>query len=163
MRRLATIFVIAMAVLVFPGTSLISLSSWAFAAELDRAEYVAAAEPICKKAVKENLGIFRDIKAAAPQKASKRIARAASGFHNRLLELEAVPQPTTDEPRLKKWLTALATETELLAALSRSLKAEKKAQAQRNAERLHKNANYANNLVLGFGFAYCTLDPGRFL
>lgn len=143
--------------------SLLPLPHQASASDLNRAEYVAAAEPICKRAVEANLGIFKGIRAANLKKAAKRFSRAAASFRKRLRELEAVPQPTADEPRLAKWLEALGVETELLADLGSSLKAEEKARAKHYAERLRQNANHANNLVLGFGFAYCTLDPGRFL
>jgi hypothetical protein len=132
------------------------------AGELDRAEYIAAAEPVCERAAKENIGLFRRIRAISPMEAGTRFVRAAARFRKRFRELEAVPQPTVDEARLTKWLAALNTETELLAALGSSLRADEKGRAQHYAESLRKNANYANNLVLGFGFAYCTLDPGRY-
>jgi len=135
----------------------------ACASEVTRAEYVMTADPICKRAVQANLGLFRGIKPARLKAIANRFLRAAKSFRKSVRELAAVPRPSADEPTLSRWLDALRTETDLLADLGSSLKAEEKARAQHYAKRLHKNANYADNLVLSFGFAYCTLDPGRFI
>jgi hypothetical protein len=138
----------------------------AFAAEISRAEYVESVEPLCKKDVEDTAGIFKgvgaEIKEERLKKASHRFSRAAGIFRTRLRALQAVPQPTADEQRLGEWFDALRTEVKLLAEVGGSLRAEQKGRAEHLVKQLHQNANRANNLVLGFGFAYCTLDPGRF-
>lgn len=139
----------------------------ALAAEVTRAEYIETVEPVCKKAVEQNANIFRGVSTEIQQgklkKASRRFTKAAAAFEPKLQILEETPQPDADEQRLGEWISALDYEVTLLKQVGSALRAEKKGRAEHLSKLLHKNANHANNLVLGFGFAYCTLDPGRFV
>jgi hypothetical protein len=139
----------------------------ALASEVTRSEYVASVEPACKAETEANLGIFKgvkqEIKAGELKGAAKRFSRAAKAFTKGLNEIEAVSRPSADENRIAKWIGFLRIEGRLLAKIGTSLKANKKHQVQGNVLLLYHNANLANNAVLGFGFNYCKLNPGRFL
>ena len=136
------------------------------AAELSREEYVARVEPICKTNVLANKRIFKgakgEVKAGKLKQASTHFSRAATAFAKTIGQLEAVPQPVTDEARLAKWLGYLRAEKNLIQKVGRALAANDKHRAESYSVDLNHNSNLANNTVLGFGFDYCRIDPSRF-
>lgn len=136
------------------------------AAELSRDEYVSRVEPICKTNVTANKRIFKgakaEVKAGELKKASTHFFRAATAFAKTISQVEAVPQPVTDEARLAKWLGYLRTEKNLIQKVGRALAANDKHKAESYSVDLNHNSNLANNTVLGFGFDYCRIDPSRF-
>src|SRR6201996_6151499 len=98
MRTIATVFgslVVAMV-----------LAASAFAAEVSRDEYKAAAEPICKTSAKANerilSGVRKEVKEGKLKTAAAKFAKAAKEQASTLGQLEALPQPAADEPRLAK-------------------------------------------------------------
>ena len=103
------------------------LAVTAFAAEVSRDEYKTAAEPICKTSAKANerilSGVRKEVKEGKLKTAAAKFAKAAQEQASTLKQLEALPQPAADEPRLAKWLSYLKLEAELFATAGRKLKA----------------------------------------
>ncbi len=158
MRTIATVFgslVVAMV-----------LAASAFAAEVSRDEYKAAAEPICKTSAKENerilANIRKEVKTGKLKPAAAKFAKASKAQAAALKELEALPQPAADEARLGKWLSYLKIEAELFAAAGRKLNSGDKAGAEHITSKIAQNANKANLQVLPFEFRYCRQEPSKY-
>jgi hypothetical protein len=147
------------------GLALIVVAT-AFAAEVSRDEYKAAAEPICKNNVKANerilAGVRNEVKTGKLKTAGVKFGQASVGQTQALRELEALPQPSADEARLGKWFSYLKIEAELFATAGKKLKAGDKPGAEHITTKLTQNANKANLQVLPFGFRYCRLEPSKF-
>ena len=158
MRTIATVF----------GSLLVAmvLAASAFAAEVSRDEYKAAAEPICKTSAKENERILanvrKEVKTGKLKPAAAKFAQASKAQAGALQKLEALPQPTADEARLGKWLSYLKIEAELFATAGRKLNSGDKAGAEHITTKLAQNANKANLQVLPFGFRYCRQEPSKY-
>jgi hypothetical protein len=142
------------------------LAAAAFAAEVSREEYKAAAEPICKSNTQVNerilAGVRKEVSKGKLKPAAAKFAKAATALKVALRELEAVPRPSADESRLAKWFSLVAIEAELFATAGRKLKAGDKPGAEHVVTKLTQNANKANVEVLPFGFRYCRLEPAKF-
>jgi hypothetical protein len=158
MRTIATVFgslVVAMV-----------LAASAFAAEVSRDEYKAAAEPICKTSAKENERILanvrKEVKTGKLKPAAAKFAQASKAQAGALKKLEALPQPTADEARLGKWLSYLKIEAELFATAGRKLNSGDKAGAEHITSKIAQNANKANVQVLPFEFRYCRQEPSKY-
>lgn len=138
----------------------------AFGAELTRDEYVSRVEPICKRNTEVNKRIFNgakdEVKAGKLKQAAKRFFRASQALGKATRQLNAVPKPANDAPKLSKWIGYLKREGGLLGEIGKALAQEKKGKAQGLSVRLRRNSNLANNSVLAFGFKYCRIDPSRF-
>jgi hypothetical protein len=158
MRTIATVvgsLVVAMA-----------LAASAFAAEVSRDEYKAAAEPICKTSAKENERILanvrKEVKTGKLKPAAAKFAQASKQQSGALKQLEALPQPAADEARLGKWLSYLKIEAELFATAGRKLNSGDKAGAEHITSKIAQNANKANVQVLPFEFRYCRQEPSKY-
>lgn len=142
------------------------LAASAFAAEVSRDEYKAAAEPICKASTKANERILanvrREVKTGKLKSAAAKFAKASKVQAQALKELEALPRPGADEARLGKWLGYLKTEADLFASAGKQLKAGKKAPAEHDIAKIAQAANKANSQVLPFEFRYCRQEPSRY-
>jgi hypothetical protein len=138
----------------------------ALAAEVTREEYVAQIEPICKTNTKANerilAGVEKKVKKGQLKIAAGQFAKASEAFGKAIKQIKAVPQPTADAAKLKKWLGYLEEEKKLLLETSKALKAGNKSRAQTLSVRLTHNANLANNSVLSFEFNYCLIDSSKF-
>src|SRR6187401_757995 len=72
-----------------------------------RTEYVAQVDPICKansdanKSILKNAG--RKQRAGNLKGASRDVMKVAGNFAKTLTQIEAVPRPPEDSPRLEKW------------------------------------------------------------
>lgn len=136
------------------------------AAEISRDEYVARVEPICKANTEANKKIFKGakekVKAGKLKQGASHFFRAATALGKTIKQLKAVPQPTSDEAKLKKWIGYLGTEQSYFKRIGQALAAEDKPKAQSLSVRLNRNSNLANNTVLAFGFDHCRIDPTRF-
>lgn len=141
-------------------------SQGALAAEVSREEYTASAEPICKADTEANERIFKgakeQVKEGRLKAASAHFSRAKQALSKTIKQLASLPEPTSDEARLQKWLSYLGVERDLLGRIGASLAREDKPGAQELSVRLNRNSNLANNTVLAFGFKWCRIDPGRF-
>jgi uncharacterized protein involved in high-affinity Fe2+ transport len=142
------------------------LAASAFAAEVSRDEYKAAAEPICKTSAKENERILanvrKEVKTGKLKPAAAKFAKAAKEQAAALKELEALPQPAADEARLGKWLSYLKIEAELFATAGRKLNSGDMAGAEHITSKIAQNANKANLQVLPFEFRYCRQEPSKY-
>jgi hypothetical protein len=142
------------------------LAASAFAAEVSRDEYKAAAEPICKTSAKENERILanvrKEVKTGKLKPAAAKFAQASKQQSGALKQLEALPQPAADEVRLGKWLSYLKIEAELFATAGRKLNSGDKAGAEHITSKIAQNANKANVQVLPFEFRYCRQEPSKY-
>jgi hypothetical protein len=144
----------------------LAIASLASAAEIDRAEYKAQVEPICKTNAKANEAILKPVRKLVKEDklkpAASRFTQASAALKKTLTQLKAVPQPTADEAKLAKWLGYIKTEADLFAKAAKKLKAGQKGAAQQVVNKLTSTANLANATVLSFEFHYCKLEPSKF-
>jgi hypothetical protein len=145
------------------------LATTAFAATSPtqtRESYVAAVEPICKTNTKANeqilAGVRKKIQKGQLAVAAGQFGKAATAFGKAVKQIKAVPQPVADVAKLKKWFGYLDGQARMLGEISKALRNDQKAKAQTLSVKLTRNANLANNSVLGFDFDYCLIDPSKF-
>lgn len=131
-----------------------------------RDEYVDRLETICKpdalatqRAMK---GARADIRAERLAVAAKKFARATSIFGSTVKRISAVPRPTADTARLRKWFDYLKRQESYLGQITEQLRRDNPIKAQRLTARFIHNGNLANNVVLAFGFDYCSFKFSRY-
>jgi hypothetical protein len=138
----------------------------AAAAEVSRETYVAQVEPICQANTKANEKILKnvkiDVRKGKLKPAATALEKASKALERTYAQLAAVPQPTTDEARLKKWLGYVKIEANLFTQTGRALRSGNKTKAQNLEARLNDNANQANAEVLSFEFHFCRFNPSKF-
>jgi hypothetical protein len=135
-------------------------------AEVTRPEYVAQLEKICKprseatrRAVR---GTRADVRAERFRQAAVKVAKAERIFSGTVRAIAGVPQPAADRATLDRWIAALGREAAALERTAASLRDEDVARFQRVWARFIHEGNKANNVVVSFGFDYCTFKPSRF-
>lgn len=131
-----------------------------------REEYVDRLEAVCKpdaeatqRAMK---GARADIRAERLDVAAKKFAKATSIFGSTVKEISAAPRPTADTARLRKWFTYLKRQESYLRQITEQLRQDRAIKAQRLTARFIHNGNLANNVVLAFGFDYCSFKFSRY-
>lgn len=131
-----------------------------------RAEYVAQLEAICKpdaeatqRAMK---GARGDLQAERIALATGKFAKASTIFAGTVGKIAKVPRPTADVTRLTKWFTYLGQQETNLRQITTELRADHAIKAQRLTARFIHNGNLANNVVLAFGFNYCSFKFSRY-
>lgn len=138
----------------------------AFAAEVTRAGYREAVEPICKANTEANerilAGVRQEVRAGKLRPAASRFSRAARALKRTIGQLRAVATPPADRARLSRWLGTVSTEASLFERIAAKLRAGKKGEAEKMVVKLTTNANRANNQVIAFEFEYCRFEPSRF-
>jgi hypothetical protein len=138
----------------------------ALGAEVTRASYREAVEPICKANTEANerilAGVKQEVRHDKLRPAAAKFARAARALRKTGDELKAVVPPPADRSRLSRWLRKVAVEAGLFESIARKLQAGQKTQAEKLVVKLTSNANQANNQVIAFEFDYCRLEPARF-
>jgi hypothetical protein len=131
-----------------------------------RAEYVAQLEGICKPGVQATQrvmkGVRDDVRAERDAIAARKFGRGAAIFDGTIGGIAAVPRPPTDIARLRKWFVYLNRQEEYLRQITAHLRAGQTIKAQRSTARFIHNGNLANNVVLAFGFNYCSFRFSRF-
>jgi cellobiose-specific phosphotransferase system component IIA len=136
------------------------------AAEITRAEYKEAVEPICKTNTEANERILKGVrdlvKNGKLKPAAAKFEKAGNALKKAHAQLSVVSQPTADEAKLAKWLGYVKTEADLFKQVAAKLRANKKGAAQSVVNKLTTNANQANAQVLAFGFRYCRFEPSKF-
>ena len=134
--------------LITAAVALLAIASLASAAELDRAEYKAQVEPICKVNAQANERILKPVrklvKKGKLKQAATRFNQASAALKKTYNQLKGVPQPSADEARLAKWLGYVKTEADLFAKAAKKLKAGQKGAAQSVVNKLTSTANQAN-------------------
>lgn len=143
------------------------LAAAASAAEAPtREEYVERLEAVCKpdaeatqRAMK---GARGDVRAERLRLASRKFAKATSIFGGTVKQISAVSRPATDGERLSKWFTYLKRQESYLGSITTQLRQEHAIKAQRLTARFIHNGNLANNVVLAFGFDWCSFKFSRY-
>jgi hypothetical protein len=131
-----------------------------------RGEYVDQLEAICKpdalatqRAMK---GARADVKAERLKPAAAKFAKATSIFGGTVKQIAAVPRPPEDAAKLGKWFTYLNRQESYLQQITAQLRHENAIKAQRLTARFIHSGNLANNVVLAFGFNYCSFKFSRY-
>lgn len=131
-----------------------------------RDEYVAQLEAVCKpdaiatqRAMK---GVRADIGAERIAVAAGKFGKATRIFGATVKEISAAPRPAADAAKLSKWFTYLTRQEDYLRQITSQLASDHKIKAQRLTARFIHNGNLANNVVLAFGFDYCSFKFSRF-
>lgn len=147
-------------------TALIGAASAVAAEAPSRGEYVDRLEAICKpdalatqRAMK---GARAEVRAERLQPAATKFAKAASIFGGTVKQIAAVPRPPDDTARLGKWFIYLNRQESYLQQITVQLRQEHAIKAQRLTARFIHNGNLANNVVLAFGFNYCSFKFSRY-
>jgi hypothetical protein len=131
-----------------------------------RDEYVDQLEAICKpdalatqRAMK---GARADVRTERLKPAAAKFAKATTIFGGTVTQIVAVPRPPADTARLGKWFTYLKRQKSFLQQITAQLRQEQAIKAQRLTARFIHNGNLANNVVLAFGFNYCSFKFSRY-
>jgi hypothetical protein len=131
-----------------------------------RQAYVTTLERICKPRVQATeramKGVRKDLRAERTKVGAAKFRRGAHIFAGTISRIEAVPEPPADVHRLKKWFGYLREQERYLQAITHQLAAGQGIKAQRSTARFIHNGNLANNVVLAFGFNYCSFKFSRF-
>jgi hypothetical protein len=134
--------------------------------EPTRPEYVATLEQICKPGTEATQravhGIRHDVRSERLRLAASKFSQARRIFAHTVDSISSVPRPEADRRALERWFTALGRERVYLGRIVTVLRAEDVAGFQRvSADFIHQG-NRANNVVVSFGFNYCSFKPSRF-
>jgi hypothetical protein len=131
-----------------------------------RDEYVARLEGICRpdaEATREAMkGARRDIRSERLAVAGGKFARASSIFGSTVKRIAAVPRPPADAAKLSRWFGYLKNQESYLEQIAAQLRHDHAIRAQRLTARFIHNGNLANNVVLAFGFDYCSFKFSRY-
>lgn len=134
--------------------------------ELTRDDYVVQLEKICRPGAKQTQramdGVRDDVHASRMGLAAHKFSRAALIFGRTIKTIGRVPRPTADRSRLKDWFSYLNRQEEYLQQIAGELRDRHTIRAQRLTARFIHNGNLANNVVLAFGFNYCSFKFSRF-
>lgn len=134
---------------------------------VDRTEYKAEVEPICKQNTETSTSILKGVKGQVQQgklvPAGRRFIQASGALGKAVTQIAAVPQPPEDAVKLDKWIGYLKEEKSFLQKIGQALKAENKSKASQYALKLNKSNRNANNTVISFGFNHCRIDSSKFL
>lgn len=131
-----------------------------------RAEYVAQLEGVCKPDATATQVAMRgaraDLQAERLPVATAKFAKATRIFGGTVKKIAAVPRPPDDEARLAKWFSYLNRQESYLQRITAQLRAGRAIKAQRLTARFIHSGNLANNVVLAFGFNYCSFKFSRY-
>lgn len=131
-----------------------------------RDEYVVGLEKICKpdaeatqRAMK---GARGDIRAERFDAAAKKFAKATALFGGNVKQISAEPRPVADTAKLRKWFTYLKRQEDYLGQITEQLRQDHPTKALRLIQRFIHTGNQANNVVLAFGFRWCSFEFSRY-
>ncbi|HWJ43093.1 MAG TPA: hypothetical protein VNR67_06645 [Solirubrobacterales bacterium] len=131
-----------------------------------RDEYVERLEAICKPDALATQAAMKgargDVRAERLAAAAGKFARATAIFGGTVKEITAVPRPGADTARLGKWFTYLKRQQSYLGEITKELRRDNAIKAQRLTARFIHNGNLANNVVLAFGFDWCSFKFSRY-
>jgi len=141
-------------------------SALAAAEEPTRDEYVSHLESVCKpdaeatqRAMK---GARSDVKTERLSVAAGKFAKATRIFGSTVKKITPVPRPAADKERLARWFTDLRRQKSYLGQITAQLRSNHAIKAQRLIARFIHSGNLANNVVLAFGFNYCSFKFSRY-
>ena len=131
-----------------------------------RQDYVTQLEGVCKpdaeatqRAMK---GARSDIQAERFDVAAGKFAKATRIFGSTVDEIAPISRPSEDKKRLGKWFVYLRKQESYLSQITSQLRADHGIKAQRLIARFIHSGNLANNVVLAFGFNYCSFKFSRY-
>lgn len=131
-----------------------------------RDEYVERLETICKpdaeatqRAMK---GARGDVRAERLKVAAGKFAKATAIFGGTVEQISVVPRPSADRAKLGRWFTYLNRQESYLGQITEQLREDHAIKAQRLTARFIHNGNLANNVVLAFGFDWCSFKFSRY-
>jgi hypothetical protein len=131
-----------------------------------RPEYVVRLEGICKPGSEATqravLGVRRDVRSERLSLAGTKFARAKQIFTRTVRAISTVPRPPADARTLARWFAHLSREEVYLGRIATALQASNVARFQRVSAQFIHEGNRANNVVVSFGFNYCSFKPSRF-
>ena len=131
-----------------------------------RSQYVTQLESICKPGVEATQrvmkGVRDDLHAERDASAARKFRRSSAIFSGTVSKIAAVPRPPVDSAKLSKWFSYLKEQERYLRLISSELQKGESLKAQRATARFVHNGNLANNVVLAFGFNYCSFRFSRF-
>lgn len=156
----------AIAITIFFAVGLFCAAAAPTAEAPTRGEYVERLERVCKpdalatqRAMK---GARADVRSERLQPAARKFAKATRIFSGTLAEITPVPRPSADRGRLSKWFTYLKRQKSYLGQITAQLRQGHAIKAQRLTARFIHNGNLANNVVLAFGFDWCSFKFSRY-
>lgn len=131
-----------------------------------RAEYVEALEAVCKPDAEATQRAMKGARADLQQErlgaAAGKFAKAETIFGGTVKRISAAPRPPADAAKLAKWFTYLKRQESYLGQITAQLRAGRAIKAQRLTARFIHNGNLANNVVIAFGFDYCSFKFSRY-
>jgi hypothetical protein len=152
--------------LILLATALLAAAAASAAEAPTRDEYVDQLEAICKPDALATQRVMKgaraDIRAERLAAATKKFAKATSIFGGTVRQISTVPRPPADATRLGKWFTYLKRQESYLRQITAQLRQDHAIKAQRLTARFIHNGNLANNVVLAFGFDYCSFKFSRY-
>lgn len=131
-----------------------------------REEYVTRLERVCKPDAEATRRAMRgaraDVSAERLGVAAGKFAQASSIFGSTVKRISAVPRPFADAAKLERWFGYLRSQETYLTQINAQLRAGRAIKAQRLTARFIHSGNLANNVVLAFGFDYCSFKFSRY-
>jgi len=131
-----------------------------------RDQYVERLEAVCKPDALATQRVMKgaraDIRAEKLDVAAKKFAKATAIFGSTVKQISPAPRPTADRARLGKWFVYLKRQQSYLAQITAQLRQDHAIKAQRLTARFIHNGNLANNVVLAFGFDWCSFKFSRY-
>jgi len=131
-----------------------------------RSEYVAQLEGICKPDAEATQVAMRgargDLQSERLAAATTKFAKATKIFGGTVKQIAAVARPPEDQAKLGKWFGYLQRQESYLERITAQLRAGRAIKAQRLTARFIHSGNLANNVVLAFGFNYCSFKFSRY-
>jgi len=149
------------------GLAVLAIAAPSAAAEAPtRPEYVARLKRICapgSKATQRAVrGVRADVRGERLGRAATKFSRAKRIFASTVRSISTVPRPQADRGVLARWFAGLRREKTYLGRIAASLRASNVARFQRVSARFIHQGNRANNVVVSFGFNFCSFKPSRF-
>ena len=147
--------------------ALVLVSAASAAAEAPtREEYVGQLEGICKPGTEATQRAMKGARADLAGErfgvAAGKFAKASSIFGSTVKRIAPVPRPPADAAKLTRWFGYLQAQVSYLRRITAQLRAGRGIKAQRLTARFIHNGNLANNVVLAFGFDYCSFKFSRY-
>lgn len=150
-------------------TMVVSMAAAALAPAAEaptRDEYVAQLEKVCKPdqlAIQRTMkGSRADIQSERFQAAAQKFGKASGIFDSTMRAIKPVPRPTGDTARLSKWFSYLTRQQSYMHQIVAQLRKENAIKTQRLTARFIHVGNLANNVVIAFGFNWCTFKFSRY-
>jgi hypothetical protein len=106
--------------------------------------------------------VRRDVRDGRIPLAASKFGKGAKIFGGTIKSIARVPRPAADTARLKEWFVYLNRQEDYLNRITEQLRASRTVKAQRLTGRFIHNGNLANNVVLAFGFDYCSFKFSRY-